>query len=92
MMRAVERPDDFTLFAQYHLGILPDGKAQFQNMGDLARRYGVSIDEVEAWLMEHQIDATTADDTDYDLAQARALVRRRRPDAVRPRPNFGCST
>ncbi len=61
------RPDDFTLFAAYHLGLLPDGQAQFANVGDLARRYGVAVDDVKAWLAEHQIDAATADDTDYDL-------------------------
>jgi hypothetical protein len=74
----VERPDDFTLFAQYHLGILPDGTAQFQNVGDIARRYGVEVAEVNAWLAEHRIDATTADDTDYDLpgqhAEAQVLA------------------
>ncbi len=62
------RPDDFTLFAQYHLGLLPDGTAQFQNIGDLARRYGVDVGEIGAWLAEHQIDAATAEETDYDLA------------------------
>ena len=61
------RPDDFTLFAQYHLGLLPDGSAQFQNIGELARRYDVGVDEMKTWLAEHQIDAATADDTDYDL-------------------------
>jgi hypothetical protein len=64
----VTRPDDFTLFTQYHLGLLPDGTAQFQNIGDLAHRYGVSVQEVTSWLAEHQIDAPTAEDTDYDLA------------------------
>lgn len=72
------RPDDFTLFAQYHLGLLPDGQAQFSNIGDLARRYGVGVDEVKGWLAEHQIDAATADDTDYDLpgqhAEAQVLA------------------
>jgi hypothetical protein len=74
----VPRPDDFTLFAQYHLGLLPDGQAQFSNIGDLARRYGVAVDEVKGWLQEHQIDAATADDTDYDLpgqhAEAQVLA------------------
>ena len=72
------RPDDFTLFAAYHLGLLPDGQAQFANVGDLARRYGVGVDEVNAWLGEHRIDAATADDTDYDLpgqhAEAQVLA------------------
>ena len=72
------RPDDFTLFAQYHLGILPDGQAQFSNIGDLARRFGASVDEVKTWLVEARIDAATADDTDYDLpgqhAEAQVLA------------------
>jgi hypothetical protein len=74
----VARPDDFTLFAQYHLGLLPDGRPQFSNIGDIARWYGVGVDEVKAWLAEHQLDAATADDTDYDLpgqhAEAQVLA------------------
>ncbi|MCU1276898.1 MAG: hypothetical protein JWM53_444 [bacterium] len=72
------RPDDFTLFAQYHLGLLPDGRAQFSNLGDLARRYDVGLDEMKTWLAEGRIDAATADDTDYDLpgqhAEAQVLA------------------
>ncbi len=72
------RPDAFALFMQYHLGLLPDGQAQFSNVGDLARRYGVAVDEVNGWLAEHRIDAATADDTDYDLpgqhAEAQVLA------------------
>jgi hypothetical protein len=63
----VPRPDDFTLFAQYHLGLLPDGQPKFSNVRDIAARYGVDVDEVKAWLTAGRIDATTADDTDYDL-------------------------
>jgi hypothetical protein len=74
----VARPDDFTLFAEYHLGLLPDGQAQFSNIGDVARRHGAAVDEVKAWLAESQIDAATADDTDYDLpgqhAEAQVLA------------------
>ena len=72
------RPDDFTLFAEYHLGLLPDGSARFQNLGELARRHGVGVDEMKAWLAEGRIDAATADDTDYDLpgqhAEAQVLA------------------
>jgi hypothetical protein len=70
----VTPPDDFSLFAQYHLGLLPDGSAHFQNIGDLARRYGVTVDEVQGWLRQHRIDAATADDTDYDLPGQHAEV------------------
>lgn len=74
----MQRPDDFTLFAQYHLGLLPDGQPQFSNIGDIARRYAASVDEVKVWLVEGKIDAATADDTDYDLpgqhAEAQVLA------------------
>ena len=72
------RPDDFTLFAQYHLGLLPDGQAQFSNVRDIAARYGADVEAVKAWLVADKIDATTADDTDYDLpgqhAEAQVLA------------------
>lgn len=72
------RPDDFTLFSQYHLGLLPDGQPQFSNIGDIARRYATSVDEVQSWLADGKIDAATADDTDYDLpgqhAEAQVLA------------------
>jgi hypothetical protein len=74
----VARPDDLTLFSEYHLGVLPDGRAQFSNIGDLARRYGADVEDVKVWLAEHKIDASTADDTDYDLpgqhAEAQVLA------------------
>lgn len=63
----MERPSDFELFAQYHLGLLPDGTGRFQNANQLAARYGVDVHELEAWLKEAKLDATTADATDYDL-------------------------
>lgn len=77
-MAPSDRPDAFTLFAEYHLGLLPDGTALFQNIGDVARRHGVGVEEIAAWLAEARIDAATADDTDYDLpgqhAEAQVLA------------------
>ncbi len=73
-------PDAFELFAAYHLGLLPDGKGQFQNLNQIAQRYGASVDEVRGWLGAAQIDAETADATDYDLpaqhaeAQVQAML------------------
>lgn len=61
------RPDAFELFAQYHLGLLPDGSGRFQNANQIAARYGVSVAELSGWLAEDQLDASTADSTDYDL-------------------------
>jgi hypothetical protein len=62
------RPDEFTLFLEYHLGLDPDGSAQFCNVHDLAQRHQATVAEVQAWLAEAQIDAATAEATDYDLA------------------------
>jgi hypothetical protein len=61
------RPSDFELFLQYHLGLLPDGTAHFQNANQIATRYGVGVTELTGWLEAAQIDAATADGTDYDL-------------------------
>jgi hypothetical protein len=61
------KPDDFELFAQYHLGLLPDGTGQFQNANQIAARYGVGMEELRRWLADARIDAETADGTDYDL-------------------------
>jgi hypothetical protein len=61
------KPEPFDLFAQYHLGILPDGTALFQNANQIAARYGVDVGRLNEWLRESQIDAETADGTDYDL-------------------------
>lgn len=63
----MERPGDFELFIQYHLALLPDGTSRFQNLTELAQRYGATPAALQAWLMEAKIDAATADDTDYDL-------------------------
>ena len=66
------RPDDFELFAQLHLSLLPDGAARTQTMSELARRYQVSLAELTRWLIEGRIDAATASRTDYDLPGAHA--------------------
>src|SRR5579862_709114 len=74
----MERPDAFELFAQYHLGLLPDGTGRFQNANQIAARYGVPVEELSGWLAEARIDAATADGTDYDLpaqhAEAQVLA------------------
>ena len=62
------RPDDFTLFSEYHLGLDSEGAARFSNIHDLAERHSATVDEVQAWLVEGKIDAATVEVTDYDLA------------------------
>jgi hypothetical protein len=60
--------DDFELFAQLHLGILPDGSALEQSVPEVARRAGLDVDALQARLREAQIDLATVDDTDYDVS------------------------
>jgi hypothetical protein len=59
--------DDFELFAQLHLGLLPDGTALEQSLGELARRQRLAPDALLEQLRAAQIDPHTADETDYDL-------------------------
>lgn len=60
--------DDFELFAQLYLGLLPDGSALESTLDDVAMRAGLMAKELEARLAEARIDAATVDDTDYDVA------------------------
>jgi hypothetical protein len=61
-------PDDFELFAQLHLGLLPDGTAQEQNLAELARRLGLGLEALLERLRAARIDPLTVEDTDYDLS------------------------
>lgn len=68
------RPDDFELFALYHLGLEPDGTGKFMNAHQIAARYGVTVAELTEWLRAAQIDADTAQATNYDLAEQHGEV------------------
>jgi hypothetical protein len=59
--------DEFELFAQLHLGLLPDGTAHEQNLAELAGRHGLAPDVLLERLRAAKIDPPTAEDTDYDL-------------------------
>lgn len=59
--------DDFELFAQLHLGILPDGSALEQSVSEVAKRAGLAPDALQARLRDAQIDHATVDETDYDV-------------------------
>jgi hypothetical protein len=61
--------DDFELFAQLHLGLLPDGSAVEQDLSALARRQGLAPEPLLERLRAAKIDPATAADTDYDLAR-----------------------
>lgn len=65
-----EHLDPFALFCAYHLGLDPGGRARFAHLHDVARRFGVSSDEVTAALERHGMSAARMLELDFDLASA----------------------
>ena len=63
--------DPFALFCAYHLGLDRRGRRRFQNLHDVARDFGVTVDAVERALARHGLDAGRLLDLDFDLAAAR---------------------
>jgi hypothetical protein len=66
--------DGFSLFAAYHLGLLPDGEYRFQNLHQLAARLGVSPSEIQQALVDEGIDAETVLASGFDLVAAQLAV------------------
>ena len=63
--------DPFTLFCAYHLGLDANGRARFAHLHDIARRFGVTIEEANAALELHGMSAARMLALDFDLAAAR---------------------
>lgn len=59
--------DEFELFAQLHLGLLPDGTALEQDLSELAARQGLAPEALLERLRAAKIDPPTVEETDYDL-------------------------
>lgn len=66
--------EPFALFCAYHLGIGEDNRCRFQNVNEVARRFGVSVADVQEALCAYGLDSDTLIDTDFDLASAQADV------------------
>ena len=66
------KPSAFELFCMYHLGLTPAFRAKFFNLGSVARHYGVSSREVEAWLAEYRLQPELFRHVDFNLARAHA--------------------
>ena len=71
----MDRPDAFELFAQYHLGLLPDGTGRFQNLHQIAARYSVSAGESGAELV--RLRAGHRQEIDLRLHEPRSQVGQR---------------
>lgn len=66
--------DGFSLFAAYHLGLLPDGEYRFQNLHQLAERLGVSTAEFQQALVVTGLDADRVLASGFDLVTAQLEV------------------
>lgn len=66
--------DGFSLFAAYHLGLLPDGQYRFQNVHQLAARLGVSAAEIQQALVAAGLDADSVLASGFDLVAAQLEV------------------
>lgn len=66
--------DPFALFCAYHLGITDENTYRFSNVHQVARRFGVSGDEVQEALRAYALDPDVLLHSGFDLASAQADV------------------
>jgi len=64
----------FELFCAYHLGITADDGYQFQNIHDVARRFGCSSGVVKQLLADLNMDADALVQSQFDIASAQVDV------------------
>lgn len=66
--------DAFGLFCAYHLGITEDGGYRFQNVHQVARRFGASAAVIRQLLADFRMDADVIVHSDFDMADAQVDV------------------
>ncbi|MBI5498380.1 MAG: hypothetical protein HY904_25485 [Deltaproteobacteria bacterium] len=66
--------DPFELFCAYHLGITPENTYRFQNVHDVARRFGVTPGEVRQALQVYGMDPDAAINSKFNMAVAQVDV------------------
>ncbi len=64
----------FDLFCAYHLGITADDRYQFQNLHDVAKRFGCSSGVVKQLLSEMNLDADALVQSKFDIASAQVDI------------------
>jgi hypothetical protein len=64
----------FELFCAYHLGITADGGYRFQNLHDVAKRFGCSSGVIKQVLQEMNMDADALVQSKFDIASAQVDV------------------
>ncbi len=64
----------FELFCAYHLGITDDGGYRFQNVHDVAKRFGCPSGVIKQLLSEFDMDSDSIVQCKYDMASAQVDV------------------
>jgi hypothetical protein len=64
----------FKLFCAYYLGITDDGGYRFQNLHDVAKRFGCPSGVIKQLLADFRMDADSLIHSTYDLASAQVDV------------------
>jgi hypothetical protein len=64
----------FDLFCAYHLGITEDGGYRFQNLHDVARRFGVPSGVIKQLLADYGLDADAIVQAKFDMASAQVDI------------------
>jgi hypothetical protein len=64
----------FDLFCAYHLGITADNGYRFQNIHDVAKRFGCSSGVIKQVLQELNLDADALVQSQFDIASAQVDI------------------
>ncbi len=66
--------DQFTLFCAYYLGITPEGGYRFQNIHEVAKRFGVAAGVIKQLLQDFGMDTDSIVNSTFDMASAQVDV------------------
>ena len=66
--------DAFSLFCAYHLGITEDGGYRFQNVHQVARRFGTNAGVIRQLLGDFRMDPDVIVHSDFEMADAQVDV------------------
>jgi hypothetical protein len=66
--------DPFGLFCAYHLGITEDGGYRFQNIHQVAKRFGANAAVIKQVLADFEMDSDTVINSAFDMAGAQVDI------------------
>ncbi len=66
--------EPFALFCAYHLGITADGGYRFQNIHQVAKRFGTNAGVIKQLLSDFDMDSETIVNSSFDMAGAQVDV------------------